>query len=228
MRYSRILAALAAFCILSCVTAEASPRRAAAAPRVDPCGIGRDGASLCPGMATVGAGQRAASRARKRSDSHGKAAYLEITHARASGPGIVRSHKTGATARVSPRFAPIAQAVVDAMEAAGATIKFMGGYRPGPCSPASLHPCGLAIDLCQLARGVVDRRCNMPSRSAENAIARANGAFSGGEWCNQDRGHIQMLNTAGRCGQTLYSAVGKFKAAQHAHHRHPHYARAQL
>ena len=140
--------------------------------------------------------------------------------------GVVRSHKTGATARVSPSFAPVAQAVVDALEARGAVIRFMGGYRRGPCANYSLHPCGYAIDLCQTRRGVVDPRCNMPSRAAENEIARAHGAYSGGEWCNQDRGHIQKLATASKCGSNLYAAVGKFKAKKVAsrHHRRQHYA----
>lgn len=142
-----------------------------------------------------------------------------------SGAGIVRSGKTGATARVSPRFAPIAQAVVDDLEARGAAIRFMGGYRKGPCWTGGLHPCGLAIDLCQTARGVVDGRCHLPSRAVEASIAAAHGALSGGVWCHQDRGHIQLGQTAGACGSNLYAAVAKFKgrriAARHqrAHHR---------
>lgn len=138
--------------------------------------------------------------------------------------GIVRSHKTGATARVRPSFAPTAQAVVDDLESRGAIIRFMGGYRKGPCANYSLHPCGYAIDLCQTRRGVVDPRCNMPSRSTENEIARAHGAYSGGEWCNQDRGHVQKLETASKCGGNLYAAVQGFKRRTAARHRH-HYAR---
>lgn len=131
----------------------------------------------------------------------------------ASGPGIVRSAKTGATAHVAARFAAKAQAVIDDLEQHyGATIKFMGGYRPGPCASWSLHPCGLAIDLCQLGRGVVDPRCHMPSRAIEIEVARRHGAWSGGEWCNQDRGHIQAEETAARCGHNLYAAVSEFKA----------------
>lgn len=141
-------------------------------------------------------------------------------HDYATGSGVVRSRKTGATARVSASFAPIAQAVVDAMEARGASIKFMGGYRKGPCASYSLHPCGQALDLCQLGRGVVDRRCNMPSRAVEIEVARAHGAYSGGVWCNQDRGHIQMLNTASSCGGNLYSAVSKFKHRASRTHWH--------
>jgi len=134
--------------------------------------------------------------------------------------GIVRSSKTGATAHVSPRFAPIAQAIIDDLERGGASIKFMGGYRKGPCWSGGLHPCGLAIDLCQTARGVVDRRCNLPDRSTEARVAAAHGALSGGIWCNQDRGHVQLGQTAGACGSNLYSAVSRYKAKRHQAVRH--------
>ena len=137
-----------------------------------------------------------------------------------TGSGIVRSKKTGATAHVSARFAPIAQAVVDDLERGGATIRFMGGYRKGPCWAGGLHPCGLAIDLCQTARGVVDARCNLPSRAVEASVAAAHGALSGGIWCNQDRGHIQLGQTAGACGSNLYAAVSKFKGQRTAARRH--------
>lgn len=134
-----------------------------------------------------------------------------------SGSGIVRSAKTGATAHVSPRFQPIAQAVVDDLEARGAVIRFMGGYRKGPCWAGGLHPCGLAIDLCQLRRGVVDPRCKLPSKAVEASVAAAHGALSGGIWCNGDRGHIQLGQTAGACGSNLYAAVGEFQARRHRH-----------
>ncbi len=128
------------------------------------------------------------------------------------GSGNVVSHKTGATAHVAAKFAAIAQAVVDDLEQNyGAAIKFMGGFRRGHCSSSSLHPCGLAIDLCQTARGVVDPRCHIPSRAVEIKVAQAHGAFSGGVWCRQDRGHIQNQETAARCGSNLYAAVAKFK-----------------
>lgn len=135
-----------------------------------------------------------------------------------AGSGIVRSRKTGATARVSPRFAPIAQAIVDELERGGAAIRFMGGYRSGKCWAGGLHPCGLAIDLCQTARGVVDPRCKMPSRAVEARVAAAHGALSGGVWCNQDRGHVQLGQTAGACGRNLYAAVSSYQAKVRRHH----------
>jgi hypothetical protein len=76
----------------------------------------------------------------------------------------------------------------------------MGGIRPGPCSVASEHPCGKALDLCQLRRGVVDARCNLPGRVALGQIAAAHGLFEGGRWCDSDYGHAQIGVTAPACG----------------------------
>lgn len=146
-----------------------------------------------------------------------------------SGPGLVRSNKTGATAQVSPAYAPRFQAYIDDLEARGATVRFMGGYRRGPCWSGGQHPCGKALDVCQLDRGVVDGRCNLPGRSAMIEIARAHGLQEGGEWCNSDKGHVQVDVSAARCGSNLYAAVAKFKAGRveiaarsrpkHRHHR---------
>ena len=44
----------------------------------------------------------------------------------------------------------------------GARVLFMGGIRPGGCSPSSEHPCGKALDACKLRRGAVDLRCKSP------------------------------------------------------------------
>lgn len=128
----------------------------------------------------------------------------------ANGNGVVRSHKTGAIARVSPKFAPKFQAYIDDLEAAGARIRFMGGYRKGPCWSGGLHPCGQALDVCQTRRGVVDPRCNLPGRAAIARIAESHGLFEGGQWCHSDYGHVQTRVTASRCSN-LYSAVAKFK-----------------
>lgn len=160
----------------------------------------------------AGAGKPAASQERWQTAEAPKASQKP-----SYGSGIVRSGKTGATAHVSPRFAPIAQAIVDDLERQGASIRFMGGYRRGPCWAGGLHPCGLAIDLCQTGRGVVDRRCNLPSRAVEARIAAAHGALSGGVWCNQDRGHVQLGQTAGACGRNIYAAVSSYHAKVRHH-----------
>ena len=118
-----------------------------------------------------------------------------------SASGIVISRKTGARARVGVAYAARFQAYIDDLETNhGARIVFMGGIRPGRCSPASEHPCGKALDVCQLRRGVVDARCNLPGRVALGRIAASHGLFEGGRWCNSDYGHAQIDLTAAACG----------------------------
>jgi hypothetical protein len=93
------------------------------------------------------------------------------------------------------------QAYIDDLEKNhGAHILFMGGIRPGRCSVASEHPCGKALDVCQLRRGAVDPRCNLPGRVALGQIAAAHGLFEGGRWCDSDYGHAQIGVTAPACG----------------------------
>lgn len=130
-----------------------------------------------------------------------------------SGSGIVRSAKTGATARVSPRYAGRFQAYVNALESGGASIYYMGGYRRGRCSAGSQHPCGMALDVCQDRRDHVSghKNCNLPGRSELIRIAAAHGLFEGGQWCHGDMGHAQVTPTASSCGRNLYAAVTAFK-----------------
>lgn len=143
----------------------------------------------------------------------------------ALGSGVVRSGKTGATARVSAAHSAAFQAYIDDLEANGAIVKFMGGYRKGPCWSGGLHPCGKALDVCQTSRDVVDSRCHLPGRLAMIAIAAKHGLTEGGIWCHSDMGHVQTQMTAGPCGKNLYAAVGEFQARQkvrpasHRHHR---------
>jgi hypothetical protein len=115
--------------------------------------------------------------------------------------GIVTSRKTGARARVGVAYAAQFQAYIDDLENNhGARILFMGGIRPGHCSPSGLHPCGKALDVCQLRRGVVDSRCHLPPRRELAQVASAHGLFEGGRWCNSDYGHAQLGATARDCG----------------------------
>ena len=127
--------------------------------------------------------------------------------------GIVRSGKTGATAHVSSRYAAAFQRYVNELESQGATIRFMGGYRHGRCASYSLHPCGKALDICQVARGRVDARCHLPGRGAIAAIAERHGLFEGGRWCQSDYGHVQVGTTAAACGPNSYAS------ARHDHRR---------
>jgi hypothetical protein len=115
--------------------------------------------------------------------------------------GVIISSKTGARARVGVAYAARFQAYIDDLEKNhGARILFMGGIRPGRCSVASEHPCGKALDVCQLRRGAVDPRCNLPGRAALAQIAAAHGLFEGGRWCDSDYGHAQIGVTAPACG----------------------------
>jgi hypothetical protein len=114
--------------------------------------------------------------------------------------GQIRSSKTGARARVGFLYAKRFQAYVDDLENNyGARVLFMGGIRRGHCSISSQHPCGKALDVCQLRRGVVDPRCRLPDRVALAKIAASHGLFEGGRWCNSDYGHAQVEFTSA-CG----------------------------
>ncbi len=115
--------------------------------------------------------------------------------------GIVVSAKTGAHARVGVAYAARFQAYIDDLENNyGARVLFMGGIRPGRCSISSEHPCGKALDVCQLRRGVVDPRCKLPGRVVVGRIAASHGLFEGGRWCDSDYGHAQIGVTAAACG----------------------------
>ncbi len=115
--------------------------------------------------------------------------------------GVIISLKTGAHARVDISYVERFQSYIDDLEANyGARVLFMTGIRPGRCSSSSEHPCGKALDVCQLRRGVVDRRCNLPGRVNLGQIAASHGLFEGGRWCNSDYGHAQIGVTAAACG----------------------------
>jgi len=118
--------------------------------------------------------------------------------------GVIVSAKTGARARVGVAYAARFQAYIDDLETNhGARVLFMGGIRPGHCSPSSEHPCGKALDVCQLRRGVVDSRCNLPGRRVLGEIAASHGLFEGGRWCDSDYGHAQIGVTAAACGDRI-------------------------
>ena len=126
--------------------------------------------------------------------------------------GIVMSAKTGARARVGIAYAARFQAYIDDLEKNyGARVLFMGGIRPGRCLPESEHPCGKALDVCQMKRGVVDPRCNLPGRVALGQIAAAHGLFEGGRWCHSDYGHAQIDVTAPACGDSPIYIVRQIK-----------------
>jgi len=124
------------------------------------------------------------------------------THNNNDGGGRGNVHSSaGASAVVSAAYAPAFQALIDDLEAHGAVIKFMGGIRPGRCAQAHKHSCGMALDICQHARSVIDSRCHLPGLAIENQIAAAHGLFHGAQWCRPDRGHFEVGGSAA-CGQS--------------------------
>jgi hypothetical protein len=144
----------------------------------------------CHAVTTTPSPPVVAHHGRRPSDANGNAA------------GYVISSKTGARARVGIRYVAQFQAYIDDLENNhGARVLFMGGIRPGGCSRSSEHPCGKALDVCQLRRGVVDPRCKLPARAALGQIAASHGLFEGGRWCNSDYGHAQIGVTRA-CGES--------------------------
>ena len=124
--------------------------------------------------------------------------------------GVVHS-KFGAKATVGDAYTAKFQAYIDDLESNGAVIRFMGGIRRGKCSSRHMHPCGRAIDICQLGRGRVDHRCKLPSRSVIAGIAARHGLFEGGQWCNNDYGHAQAGVSAAACGERTLAARSRNK-----------------
>lgn len=141
-----------------------------------------------------------------------------------SATATVKSSKTGATARVGAAHAAKFQAYVDDLESGGAEIRFMGGTRRGRCANHSMHPCGRALDVCQLRRGVVDRRCRLPDRSAIAVVAARHGLFEGGQWCHSDYGHAQVGVSAASCGEKTMAARSKRRISRSARAKSDHQA----
>jgi hypothetical protein len=196
------VAALVALVVLIALPAEAAQRhRQPASPAVACDNDGRcttqSAGARTQGQETAGAASQslvaAAQRKAHAIDANGNKAY-----------GVVISLKTGAKARVGISYAARFQAYIDDLENNyGARVLFMGGIRPGHCSPASEHPCGKALDVCQRRRGVVDPRCNLPGRVSLGRIAASHGLFEGGRWCDSDYGHAQVGVTAAACADKI-------------------------
>lgn len=127
----------------------------------------------------------------------------------ASGPCTVVSHKTSARAVVGCSHVAAFQGYVDDLENGGATVYFMGGTRRGKCWSGGLHPCGKALDVCQLSRGRVAAKCHLPGPRRIAAIADRHGLFEGSKWCSSDYGHAQVGISAEACGSTTMTARSK-------------------
>jgi hypothetical protein len=198
------LAAIGAFIILP---AEAVERH----------GKNNSPAAICDNdghCATLGAAVPAASPRKDRPDIKKTIAsartQLSALDANGNTAGVFISGKTGARARVGVAYAARFRAYIDDLETNhGARLLFMGGIRPGRCSISSEHPCGKALDVCQLRRGAVDPRCNLPGRQVLGEIAASHGLFEGGRWCNSDYGHAQIGVPAAACGDSPVRIVQK-------------------
>jgi hypothetical protein len=142
--------------------------------------------------------------------------HQAVVDANGNAPGVVVSHKTGARARVAPEYASRFQSYVDAIEATGAEVRFMGGIRPGHCSSSSMHPCGRALDVCQTGRGRVDHRCHLPAPAQLRSIAASVGLFEGSAWCHSDYGHAQTQETAAACGSRPATMTASAKSRRAA------------
>ena len=193
------VAALAALGILIALPAEAAQRYRQNVPPAITCdNDGHCTTASAPAPMSTARNSRSENKntvatAPRRLDANGNAVV-----------GVVISLKTGAHARVGIAYAARFQAYIDDLETNhGARVLFMGGIRPGHCSPASEHPCGKALDVCQRRRGVVDPRCNLPGRVVLGRIAASHGLFEGGRWCHSDYGHAQIGVTAAACADRI-------------------------
>lgn len=134
------------------------------------------------------------------------------------GNGIVRA-ASGATAHVASSATAAFQCVINALEAQGYPVKFMGGYANGGHIRHSLHYSGLALDVNQLARGVT--RPSMPSN--EISLANSCGLVSGAQWANNDSGHFQLGGYAGN-GRTHYASRRHYRHYASRRHHNTRYA----
>jgi hypothetical protein len=104
---------------------------------------------------------------------------------------VTISSKAGGNARVDSSVKDSFVAFIEDFEEAGGTILFMGGWRShGSCSRCLMHPRGLALDICQHARNVVDSRCRFPPNAT--ALADQHGLYHGAQWNNKDTGHFEI------------------------------------
>jgi len=190
------VAAIAVLSVLTVLPAEAGQRNYQIGSQAATC----DNDGHCTTLTTK-ASEESFHRTRSKSQTTtATTEHTRVVDANGNTAGVIISAKTGARARVGVAYASRFQSYIDDLEHNhGARVLFMGGVRPGRCSVSSEHPCGKALDVCQLRRGVVDPRCNLPGRVALGEIAASHGLFEGGRWCNSDYGHVQVDVTAAAC-----------------------------
>jgi hypothetical protein len=135
------------------------------------------------------------------------AAEVGCRAAAAAGARTVVDCKTGAVAYVAEDFKPFAQCVLAKFDAAGYSVRDIGGF--GERSNPSAHPTGHAMDVNQCGRDCTSPRM---SRSLAHEIAAECRVTSGGDWRNGDLGHFEALNS--------YGYTGGWKHYASARHRH--------
>lgn len=140
---------------------------------------------------------------------------LTLTPAQGKSETVTIRSSAGATARVAKSAASAFQSYIAALEKSGARILSLGGIRRGRCSiPRHKHPCGLALDVCQLSRGRVDDRCKLPPRSQAVAMAARTGLIEGGSWCNSDYGHVEVRTPGSADSCSKHPLLGKKKVLE--------------
>jgi hypothetical protein len=100
---------------------------------------------------------------------------------------------------------------VHAFEATGHSIAHVHGWRPHGSVPGSLHPIGMAIDICQTGHNRVNCGYN-PRRFT--ALAHQFGLMSGCEFRSPDCGHFQVA------GVHRHHVARHWYARAHQHRRH--------
>ncbi len=128
-------------------------------------------------------------RPRVRSHRQARAARHRAPHA-ARAEGVVYA-RGGVTAKVNPKYRARFQCLVDALEANGYRISFMGGYRNSKIAGTdvvSKHAFGNALDVNQTARNRV--KGALPKNAS--ALAKQCGLFHGAQWGDPDAGHFEV------------------------------------
>lgn len=124
------------------------------------------------------------------------------------GHGNVRS-KSGATARVNPKYREKFQCLIDKLDDHGYKINIIGGYRKTKIAGTNIwskHASGNAIDINQYSRGYTKPR--IPKASDQWAIdcGLYPGSFFG------DRGHFEIPGKAG--WHSEFVPIGPFKVTK--------------
>jgi hypothetical protein len=139
--------------------------------------------------------------------------------------GLVQCQtKSGHTFRVAGTARDALCGFVHAVEARGHTLGHVGGWRPHGSVPGSLHPMGMAIDICQTGHNHVN--CGYDPRSL-TTLAHQFGLMSGCEFRRPDCGHFQVAGIRRDRGMRHWYAQAEYHPRRHTAHHHRHYTRSR-